>query len=292
MRSLAALTVAWMLMGGAADSFAANKMRVFVSILPQAGLVERIGGDRVQVEVLVGPGQSPATYEPSPRQMGALSRARLYIRMGVPFERGFLERLRSTFPGLVIIDQRDGVPMLSRTGKPLAGPRPDLDAADPHIWLDPKRLPVQARNIANALARVLPDRRQVFETNLEKLNVALRALDGQVGEVLRPFRGQSLFVFHPAFTYFCDSYGLEQVAVETGGKQPGAKQMARLIERARNEKARVIFVQPQFSRKSAQQVAKAISGAVVPMNPLARDLLENFHQMASLVQSALQRRAP
>ena len=174
----------------------------------------------------------------------------------------------------------------------MTGPRPDLDAADPHIWLDPKRLPIQAKTISRALNQIAPEQAGFFNTNLEVLVAEIKSLDAQVAGLLRPLQGQSLFAFHPAFSYFCQSYGLEQVAVETGGKQPSARQMARLIDRARREKARVIFVQPQFSDKSARQIAQAISGVVVPMNPLARDVLNNFQKMARLIHSALQRKAP
>ena len=104
-------------------------------------------------------------------------------------------------------------------------------------------------------------------------------------------KGRDLFVFHPAYGYFARQYGLTQVAVETGGRQPSARHLAELIDRARARDVRVIFVQPQFARHSARAVADAIGGAVVPLDPLAEDYLGNLEQMASTVESALQRQA-
>ena len=99
--------------------------------------------------------------------------------------------------------------------------------------------------------------------------------------------GRSFFVFHPSFGYFADDYGLEQVAVETGGSEPSARQLARLIREARDAEVRVIFVQPQFSRKSAETIASEIGGAVVPIDPLARDYIENLERMARAVEEGL-----
>lgn len=266
----------------------ADAVRVFVSVPPQAGLVERLGGDQVEVEVMVPPGRSPATYEPTPRQMARLARARLYVRVGVPFERGFIGGLRQSHPELRIVDQRAGVALLTSDGKPLAGK--DTNAADHHVWLDPKRLGKQAANIAGGLEAVDPERAGSYRANLKRLQTKLEALDARLTLLLAPFRGEELFVFHPAYTYFAASYGLEQVAVETGGKEPSARRLAALIERARRAGARVVFVQPQFSKKSARLVAEAIGGTVVPMDPLARDVIANLEAMAIEVARTLAER--
>jgi len=263
-------------------------VRVFVSVPPQAGLIERLGGKLVEVEVMVPPGRSPATYEPTPRQMARLARARLYVRVGVPFERGFIGGLRKSHPELRIVDQRAGVALLTSDGKPLAGK--NTDAADHHVWLDPKRLGRQAANIADGLVAVDPGHAGVYRANLERVQTELRALDARLTLLLAPFRGHELFVFHPAYTYFAASYELEQVAVETGGKEPSARRLAALIDRARRAGARVVFVQPQFSKKSARLVAEAIGGAVVPMDPLARDVIDNLEAMAREVARTLAER--
>lgn len=269
-----------------ADANAGEKIRVFVSVLPQAGLVERIGGDKVEVNVLVGPGQSPATYSPSPKQMAELSKAKLFIRVGVPFEEGFINKVRETYPKLKIVDQRDNVRLL----KAVHDHDQDHDhgESDPHIWLDPKRLKVQAQNIGKALVEADSESIAEYNTNMLKLIAELEALDKKIGVVTAPYRGKVLLVYHPAYGYFADSYGLKQVAVEAGGKEPGGRHLAEFIDRAREMKAKVVFVQPQFSKKSAGLVAEAIGGKVVAMDPLARDVIANLEKMALTVAGALE----
>ena len=263
-------------------------IRVFVSILPQAGLVERIGGEKVEVTVLVGPGRSPATYSPSPKQLAELSKAKLFVRVGVPFEEGFIDKIRETYPKLRIVDQRDNVRLLRSECEHDHDQDHDHGESDPHIWLDPKRLKVQAQNIGKALVEANPENIAEYNTNMLKLIAELEALDKKIGVLMAPYRGKVLLVYHPAYGYFADSYGLKQVAVEAGGKEPGGKQLATFIEQARELKAKVIFVQPQFSKKSAKLVAEAIGGKVVAMDPLARDVFSNLEKMALTVRGALE----
>jgi len=264
----------------------AEKMKVFVSILPQAYFVERVGGSDVEVEVVVQPGQSPATFEPTPKQMAALSRADVYFYIGLPFEEQLLKKLTAAHEHLKVIDTRKGIelrPMDERHDDGQGhGGRPD-----PHIWLDPQLAKIQAENIAEGLIALKPEREIVFEKNLRAFQDDLNQIDSTIAAILAPLKGSKFYVFHPSYGYFGDAYGLHQVAVEIGGKEPAARQLAGLIDQARKDSVRVIFVQPQFSQKSAKTIAQAIGGAVLPMDPLARDYLQNLRQMAQAIERAL-----
>lgn len=259
----------------------AGEITAFVSILPQAYFVERVGGDYVNVNVMVGPGQSPATYEPTPKQMARLGRSQLYFRIGTPFERGFIDKISHTFTNLTIIDTRKGVRL--RYFKQSQG----LEVPDPHIWLDPKRVKIQAETIAKALKETDPDHADEFEKNLRTFQSDLDSIDAKIARILAPLKGGNLYVFHPAFGYFAESYGLTQIPVETEGKEPSPKQLSRLINKAKKEGVRVIFVQPQYATKEARTVARAIGGAVVPINPLPRDYLRNLEDMANIIEKGL-----
>jgi zinc transport system substrate-binding protein len=287
-----------------------KKLEVFVSILPQVYLVERVGGERIQVEVMVKPGQSPHTFEPTPKQMARLAEAELYFRIGVEFENGLMPRIESTMRELEVVDCRKGV-RLRRMESPLHGARRDESEArveedeeqhqvqsgethhreqggsDPHIWLSLRNAVQIAGTMHETLVRLDPEGRETYDRGYRDLVADLEALDLQVEEILAPVRGEPLFVFHPAFGYFADDYDLRQIAVETGGSEPSARQLTHLIEEAKERGARVIFVQPQFSRQSAEAIADEIGGAVVPIDPLARDYLENFERMARTVKEAL-----
>jgi len=134
-----------------------------------------------------------------------------------------------------------------------------------------------------------PDPRHAaaYERNLKALQADLDEVDARIAEALAPLKGRKFFVFHPAFGYFADAYGLKQVPVEIEGKSPGPRRLAALIEKARREGVKVIFVQPQFSPRGAQAVAEAIGGVVVPMDPLARDYLKNLEHIAQQIKKAL-----
>ena len=269
------------------------KISVFVSILPQACFLERIGGEHVAVEVLVGEGQSPHTYEPTPRQMAKLSTAKAYFRIGVPFEKGILRKIRQSHKNLVIVETQKGIAYRYLAGHDHGKSRGNDQGEkghktpDPHIWMDPKLVKIQARNIYDALCRLDPVHRRDYMENLKGFQADLDRVDARISRSLAPFKGRMMYVFHPAFGYFADSYGLVQAPIEIEGKEPGAKQLARLIERAKKDRVKVIFVQPQFSMRSAGTIAKEIGGVVVPINSLARDYLANLEKIAAAVEQGL-----
>lgn len=268
----------------------ADKLAVFVSILPQVYFVERVGGDRVEVEALVLPGQSPATYEPTPKEMAALSEADVFFRIGVPYEKHLVPKMAAALGGLRVVDTREGITLrqMEDDHHHDEGEAHDqAGAPDPHVWLDPRLVKIQAGIICRELCRLDPAHKADFERNLDAFTADLDAVHARITEVLAPLKGQEFFVFHPAYGYFADAYGLKQVAVEIGGKEPSQKQLVELIDKARKAGARLIFVQPQFSTRSAQVIAEAIGGVVVPLDPLAEDYLENLADMASKIEEAL-----
>jgi zinc transport system substrate-binding protein len=265
-----------------------EKIKVFVSILPQAYFAERVGGERVSVEVLVGPGQSPATYEPTPNQMAALAESGVYFTIGVPFERRLLAKIAGTMTGLNIVDVREGVKLRYMASDDNPEGR-EAGAADPHVWLDPLRVRIIAKNICRELQRLDPAYSGYFDRQSRAFQADLDKVHNLISETLSALRGKEFLVFHPAYGYFGDRYGLKQVAVEMEGKEPSARQMDLLVEWARKKNVRVIFVQSQFSTKSAEAVADAIGGVVVRINPLARDYLQNMIDMANKLAGGLKR---
>ncbi|MBU4261871.1 MAG: zinc ABC transporter substrate-binding protein [Proteobacteria bacterium] len=270
----------------AAQASTLKKIPVFVSILPQAFFVEKIGGDRVEVEVLVQPGQNPHTYAPTPRQMTRLAEARVYFRIGVVFENAFIPKIKNSLPHLLIVDTRQGIELEKMTGHE-EDHRDHGEELDPHIWLDPLLVKKQAKIIKDTLVQLDPAGQSLYEKNFTAFSADLDALHARLTKALAPLRGKSFFVFHPAFGYFAKAYGLKQIAVETGGNSPSARHLAGLIESAQKNGVRVLFVQPQFSQKSAETVARAINGAVVALDPLARDYFTNMTSIAQALEKAL-----
>ncbi|MFW6286793.1 MAG: metal ABC transporter solute-binding protein, Zn/Mn family [Candidatus Sumerlaeota bacterium] len=277
-------------------------VRVFVSVAPQAAFVEKVAGERTKVNVLVKPGESPATYSPSPRQMVELARCDIFFRVGVPFENGLVPKIQDTMPNVKIVDTRQGIELRELDAVTIEeNPKHehahghedghddhDHGPLDPHIWLDPILVKKQAATMAEALIAQDPAGKTVYKKNLEAFQQELDALDKELREALKELKVRKVFVFHPSYGYFCERYDIEQIAVERQGKEPKGKELARFIQMAKEQNARVIFVQPQFSDTAARAIARAIDGAVVPLDPLSRDYMQNLKEMAAKVKKALQ----
>jgi len=255
--------------------------------MPQKYFVERIGGKRVAAEVLVRPGKSPATYSPTPVQMKKLACADIYFRAGVPFENAIISRIQAV-KGLKIIDTRTGIALRRMHGSTQDHSGPGASAgADPHVWMNPRLVMIQAKTIADQLSIIDPDGKSYYQANYECFSGDLEALDTHLKAVLGKLKGKILFVFHPAFGYFADAYGMKQVAVEAMGRAPKGKALSRIIKLARRQKVKVIFVQPQFDTNAALKIASAIRGAVVPIDPLAYQYLDNMRSIADTIAKAM-----
>jgi zinc transport system substrate-binding protein len=264
------------------SAMATGDIPVFVSIVPQKYFVEKIGGDLVKVSIMVKPGASPATFEPKPGQMVALSMSRIYYGIGVPFEKAWLKKIVAANPALLVVHTESGIEK--------APMRPDQSEGikDPHVWLSPPLVMVQARNILNALLKVDPKNASTYESNYRKFIVELVDLDAELRGVFSGKEKKIKFmVFHPAWGYFARTYGLKMIPVESEGKDPKPAALRRLIEKAREHGINVVFVQPEFSTKSAGTIAKAIGGQVVFANPLAADWANNLKQVAMKFKAAL-----
>ena len=258
---------------------------VYVSIPPQAFVVEWLAGDLVDVAILLPPGASPATYEPTPKQMAALDQSQLYLQIGAPFEGPVLAKVSGLMPDLQIVDCRSGVEL-----EPIGGDGHDhgFGLLDPHIWLDPRRMRTIATTTAKALTTLVPNESLVIEERLVALHRAIDETDVRVGEALAPLAGRTLLVFHPAFGYFTRRYGLIQKAVEVDGKAPSARRLATVVDEIRQQPVTALFVQPQFSRSAAERMAAALDCELVELDPLAIDYLANLETIAARIVGALQ----
>jgi len=291
-------------------------LHVFAGVVPIRTFVEKIGGEQVDAHVMVRPGYNPHTYDPTPRQIAALSEAVLYIRAGVPFEHAWVNRIRSANPAMQVLDVRSGIDLhrmevhehdgegggdaRSRAGHDghqdhhghLADHTGD-DAHhhefDPHVWTDPRLVKHMAGAIRDKLTALDPEHDKAYARRYRAFAAELDALDRDIRSLLDGLSDRKFMVFHPAWGYFARAYGLIQVPIEKDGKEPGPRALTALIEQARREQVKVIFVQPQFSRSSAEQVARAIGGRVAAIDPLAADYADNLRRVARQIAGAAER---
>lgn len=268
-------------------------MRVAVPIAPIAFFVERIGGPHVSVLTLIPVGQSMHTYDPTARQIADLGHCGVYCSLGLPFERKVVDVVRGGGSGMVV-DLRNGLSLREMESEDPSedahdGHAHEAGEKDPHIWLSPALMKIAARTICEALAQTAPQHAGAFREQLRGLLADLDSLDADIRGLLEPLRGRSVFVYHPSYGYFCDAYGLRQVPVEIAGREPTARELTELIRKARSQAVRVIFVQPQFSRKCAEALSQQVGAVVISLDPLSRDYLRNLRDMAGQVRDGLAR---
>ena len=260
-----------------------GKTVVAVTILPQAGFVEAIGGDKVEVVVMVPPGASPHTYEVTPDQMTRLSNAKMYAKVGSPveFELAWMDKLIAVNKSMLVVDCSKGINLTDSQD-------PDEPGLDPHIWLSVKNAKIMVQNICDGLVQVDAANKAYYEENCAAYSEELTKLDGDLTEDLSSVKNRSFIVFHPAFGYFAHDYNLKQIGVEQEGKEPDADYIVRLIEEAKKSDIRVVFVSPQYSTKRAESIAKEIGGKVVIIDPLAKEFIDNMHAIESAMKQAMQ----
>ena len=269
-------------------------MRIAVSILPQQYIVERIGGEHVQVTVMVPPGSSPETYEPRPAQLRELSDADAYMRIRVPFEEAWMDRIASANPNMLLVDTIAEVERMPMIHPHTHGDEDhdddhddddhdddhDVENPDPHVWLSPIEVERQARAIHATLVDLDPANQDDYDRNLAAFMQDIVTLRKDVEATLADMSQRKFMVFHPAWGYFARDFDLEMIPVEIHGREPSAGELAMLIREAREENIRVIFAQPEFSTAAAKTIADEIGGEVILISPLAPDWLANMRHVA------------
>ena len=252
-----------------------DKLIVFVSILPQADFVRQLGGDRVEVSVMMPPGANEHNYEPDTGQLKALSQANLYVKVGhLPFEDAWMERFVSTNRDMLVVDSSQSIEMIEH---------------NPHIWLSPRLVKIQANTISAALVQLDPENQDYYLQQKQVFLKELDKLDQEITATLSGVKGKSFLVYHPAWGYFARDYGLQEVAIEEHGKEPGAREMSRIIDYAKKNQIKTIFDSSQHSTHSADAIAAELGARVVLLDPLAADYMDNIRKVAKTMAEELGR---
>jgi zinc transport system substrate-binding protein len=278
------------------NASAENKLKVYVSIPPQKFFVQSIGGETVDISVMVSAGANPHNYEPTAGQMKMLSSSRIYFAIGDPFEDVWLKKIASANRSMIIVHSEDGIekkPAHRHEAITPHQPHPEGDHGhshgiyDPHVWLSPPLVMQQSRNILMALIAEMPENRELLEKNFKNFMEQLIMLDAELRLLFKDDANKEFLVFHPSWGYFADAYGLRQKSIEFEGKEPKAKELTELIQYAKSRDIQNIFVQPQFSIKNAGTISKEINGNLIYADPLAENWLENIKTVATSIKQAL-----
>ncbi|WP_292389170.1 metal ABC transporter solute-binding protein, Zn/Mn family [Methanosarcina sp. UBA5] len=269
---------------------------VAVSLLPQVEFVEKVGGDKVKTVVIIPPGADPHTYEPSPKEMGEASEARMYVTVGVdmPFEKVWIDRFESINSGTLIVNSSNGIKLRElaaddhHEGEGAEEHAGELEVGheetglDPHIWTSPANAKIMVENIYEGLAKVDPGNKTYYAQNRDAYFKELDSLDARIREKLEGKKERNFIVYHPSWGYFAADYNLTMIPVEIEGKEPSAEDLAKLVDLAKEKHVKVIFIQPQSSTRSAQAVAEEIGGEVIAVDPLAKDYIANMDNVSDI----------
>lgn len=255
-----------------------------VSILPQKTFVEKISGTDFKINVLIPPGASPATYTLLPSQLKDISNSAVWFRIGyIGFEYAWKEKISQTNPRMKVVNLADGLDLI-KVEHGEGNDDPDhAEGIDPHIWLSPRLVKQMAKTILDELTLLKPEKSEEYKVNYLRFIKEIDLLDSEIKNMLSDYSGRKIIVFHPSLSYFARDYGLEQYALESGGKEPTPQQLAQVVDMARKENINVIYIQSEFDRDHATVFAEEIGGKIIQVSPLNPDWEQNLKTMAQIL---------
>jgi len=278
-------------------------IQIAVSIVPQATIAKAIGGEYVDVVTMIPPGNSPANYAPTQKEMAQLSESRVYFSIGVPTEEvNIIPLLESGDYNLELVNLAKHVDAVyparyfsedhedhdHEDHGEEEGDSHNHDGRDPHIWLSPKRIRVMAEEMAVALVRVDPRHEPVYKENLDLFLTGLSGVEKDLDEMLGGMKDASFLIYHPSLGYFAEDYGLKMVALENEGKAATVQGMAGVIDFALEHHIKTVFYQAEFDSKQAELLAQEIGGQAVQVNPLSENLVDNLKEMGTLIKNSIE----
>ncbi len=287
-RILLAILIA-VLLGSCNSPELKQKPSVVVSILPQKYFVEQIADTLINVEVMVPPGSSPETYEPTAMQLQMFSKAKLYFSLGLlDFEKTTLKKVADQNSSVRVINHASSLNLIEGSCDHSHEGHSHAHGHDPHVWLSPAEVSAMKADILAALSKQFPEYSNEFATNASRFQTEIDSLNSYITRSLSSYKGAKIFIFHPALTYFVRDYSLVQVSLEEEGKSPSAMHLKKVMEQARNEGAKTIFIQKEFDANTAKTAAADIGGEIVVINPLEANWLSNMYSITDKVKKAVE----
>lgn len=252
---------------------------VTVTLEPLRYFTEAIAGDKFKVVSMVPKGSSPETYDPTPQQLVNLDKSTAYLRIGhIGFEQAWMDKLTTNAPHLKIFDTSKGIDVIQEAGHD-HGDHHHEGGIEPHIWNSTRNASVIADNIYAALCELDSENEPYYKHRWDSLQQIIAQTDTEVRNQLQN-ADSTFLIYHPALSYFARDYGLKQISIEEGGKEPSPAHLKELIETCRRDNARVIFVQQEFDTRNAKLIADELGITVIPINPLSYEWQEEMINVA------------
>lgn len=254
-----------------------------VTLEPLRYFTEAIAGDNYEVVSMVPKGSSPESYDPTPQQLVNLSKSQAYFRIGyIGFEQAWMKKLEANCPDMKVYDTSKGIDLLRDKGH-WHGDHFHEGGVEPHVWNSTQNALIIADNIYQALCELDSTHQEDYQKRLDVLKQTIRQTDANVRTLVEN-ADSTFLIYHPALSYFARDYGLKQVSIEEGGKEPSPAQLKALIETCRNENVHTIFVQQEFDQRNAQLIANELGVNIVSINPLSYDWVKEMIRIAEALK--------
>ena len=255
---------------------------ITVSILPQKTFVEKISGNDFEVNVLIPPGSSPAAYSLLPSQLIDIAKSEVWFRIGyIGFEYSWKDKIAQANKNMKVVDLSEGLDLIADKVEQ-HGDHIHMQGVDPHIWLSPVLVKQIAKRILDELLILKPEKRAEYSENYAKFVKEIDKLNIEITNKLKEFQGKKIIVFHPSLTYYARDFGLDQYSLETGGKEPTPQQLTKVVNLAREENLRIIYIQSEFDLEHARVFAEEIDGEIIQVWPLNPAWEDNLMKMTNI----------
>ncbi len=267
MKKILAISLLLAILAGCNTNENETQKTITISIAPQKYFAKALLPDNYDINMMVPPGASPATYEPTPKQLQKLSQSEIYVRIGkIEFEQVWMPKIKDINPELKVVDASEGVDFIED-----GNGHGHVHEADPHIWTSPILAKQMTKNMSEAFIAQFPEDKEAINKNTEKLLKELEEIHQAIQGQLAAHSGKAFLIYHPALAYFARDYELRQMAIEHHGKEPSASDMTHILEKAKKENISTVFIQQQFDQRSAVTIADEIGAEVVVINPLSEN---------------------
>lgn len=254
-----------------------------VTLEPLRYFTEAIAGDNYEVVSMVPKGSSPESYDPTPQQLVNLSKSQAYLRIGyIGFEQAWMKKLEANCPNMKVYDTSKGIDLIRDKGH-WHGDHFHEGGVEPHVWNSTQNALIIADNIYQALCELDSTHQEDYQKRLDVLKQTIRQTDANIHTLLEN-ADSTFLIYHPALSYFARDYGLKQVSIEEGGKEPSPAQLKALIETCRNKNVHTIFVQQEFDQRNAQLIANELGVNIVSINPLSYDWVKEMFRIAEALK--------
>lgn len=259
-----------------------GKIGVVVSLGPEFEWVNAVGGDKVNVSLMIPSGSDPHTYEPLPNQLTQVSYAKMYIEIGssIEFENNYMDKIKEANPNMLVVNASQGIQLIPNSAEN------EAETVDPHVWADPKNAKIMVNNIYNSLVQEDPADKEYFQKNRDQYLQQLDQLDKNTTQLLKGKQNTTILIFHPAFGYYAKDYNLTIVGAMINDEEPSPQRIAMMVDIAKKNNIMIVYSEPQYDPKFMQSLASQINGQVLTVSDLDEHYIQNMNNVAMVFSKA------